>query len=83
MESAKVNLSDLSGEYTIAEAKKLISTIDERILASLYLDYVNNFLTVEKFAEHYRFTENHANNVINKGRRAHEKQVRERKEEKH
>ena len=33
-----------------------------------FIDYVNNFLTVECFAEHYGFTISEANNVINIGR---------------
>ena len=35
----------------------------------LYLDYVNNFLTVKRFAEHYNMSENYANHIIEVGRR--------------
>ena len=35
----------------------------------MYLDYVNNFLTVEKFAEHYGITEEKANEIIEEGSR--------------
>lgn len=31
---------------------------------TLYLDYVNNFLTVEVFAEYYNITEEQANLII-------------------
>lgn len=34
----------------------------------MYLDYWNNFLTVERFAEYYGITEEQAINIINKGK---------------
>lgn len=34
----------------------------------MYLDYVNNFLTVSRFAEYYGITEKRANKIINKQR---------------
>ena len=34
----------------------------------MYLDYINNFLTVEKFAEHYNISEKQANSIIESGR---------------
>jgi len=37
----------------------------------MYLDYVNNFLTVAKFAEHYQITEKKAIEIINKGKQEH------------
>ncbi len=40
-------------------------------LQQMYLDYVNNFLTVEKFAEHYNISNNEANKVIIAGELAH------------
>jgi uncharacterized protein (DUF433 family) len=44
-------------------------------LADLYLEWVNNYLTVEKFAEHYQLTEEDALNILNYGRRYHAKRV--------
>jgi hypothetical protein len=38
-------------------------------LESAYLDYVNNFLSVRKFADHYGLTENEANIIIDAGRK--------------
>lgn len=38
----------------------------------LYLDYVNNFLTIEKFAEHYNMDEKHAKRLIDLGKDIHE-----------
>lgn len=35
---------------------------------SMYLDYFNNYLTVDKFADCYNITISKANQIINKGR---------------
>ena len=40
----------------------------------MYLDYVNNFLTVEKFAEYYNISVNEAINIIELGRLRFEKE---------
>jgi|TARA_Y100000590_G_scaffold84148_1_gene93966 hypothetical protein len=37
-------------------------------LEKMYLDYVNNFLTVTRFAEYYGITVKDANEIINLGR---------------
>lgn len=34
----------------------------------MYFDYVNNFLTVEKFAEHYQITIQEAERIITENR---------------
>jgi hypothetical protein len=39
---------------------------------ALYLDWVNNFLTVTKFAEHYQLTEDAAEELIAWGALVHE-----------
>jgi hypothetical protein len=44
-------------------------------LMDLYLDWVNNFLTVERFAEYYELSLERAHRVINLGRTLHEKRV--------
>jgi hypothetical protein len=36
--------------------------------AEIYLDFVNNFLTVEKFAEHYGMTEKEAQALIDRNK---------------
>jgi hypothetical protein len=41
----------------------------------MYLDYVNNFLSVEKFAEYYRLTVEQAHYVIDSGRKCQESEV--------
>jgi len=42
------------------------------ILSELYLDYVNNYLTVEKFAEHHEVSFFMAMQIIEEGRAIHE-----------
>lgn len=41
----------------------------------LYLDYVNNFLTVSRFAEYYGMTEEHAEEIIYVGRKINNKEA--------
>lgn len=36
--------------------------------AELYADYINNFLTIEKWAEHYQMTSLQANDIATLGR---------------
>ena len=48
-------------------------TIEKR--RELYLDWVNNFLTVAYFAEYYDISESEAQEVINSGRKIHERTV--------
>lgn len=42
---------------------------DRDKIVELYLDWVNNFLTVEKFADYYMITVKRANKIINQGRK--------------
>lgn len=37
-------------------------------LEAVYLDWVNNFLSIGRFAEHYGLTEEQAHNIINIGK---------------
>ena len=37
-------------------------------IIEMYLDYFNNFLTVERFAEYYNISEKKADKIINLGR---------------
>ena len=41
--------------------------IHDRLIL-MYLDYWNNFLTVDSFAEHYNIDRNKAFNIIERGR---------------
>lgn len=44
-------------------------------LKVLYLDWVNNWLTLEAFATHHNVSTAYAKSLINKGRRYHEEDV--------
>ena len=46
-------------------------------LEVLYLDYFNNFLTVEKFAEFYGMSTNKALKLIELGRKINNERIRE------
>lgn len=45
------------------------SKLADKFCEKVYLDYVNNFLTVSKFASYYGITEQEAVNFINNERR--------------
>jgi hypothetical protein len=47
-------------------------TIEQRKLESIYLDWVNNFLTLERFAEVYGISKEDANTLIEIGRKLNE-----------
>lgn len=40
-----------------------------------FLDYFNNFITLEKFAEYYGISESAAKKIIDAGREMHENEV--------
>lgn len=44
-------------------------------LAIFYLQYLNDFLTVEKFAAHHGMSEQDAQDLLNLGRKFHEEAV--------
>lgn len=44
-------------------------------LANMFLDWFNNFLTIERFASYYEVDEEKARRIIEIGRRIHEKRV--------
>ena len=44
----------------------------------MYLDWVNNFLTIERFAEWYNIGEEQAAVIISAGRKIHHQRVNER-----
>lgn len=45
-------------------------------LRELYLDYVNNYLTVDKFAEHHELHSTDARRLLSLGKILHEDYVR-------
>jgi hypothetical protein len=48
----------------------------ERTNADIYLEYVNDFITIERMAEYYEVTEEKLGNIIHKGRQEHEENVK-------
>lgn len=62
------NVEKYSGANTTAHV------IKETELISQYVDYFNNFLTIERFAEYYAYPIDTAKYVINKGRELNNKQ---------
>jgi hypothetical protein len=44
-------------------------------LADLYLDWVNNFLTIEKFSEYYGLDEDDAKQLLVLAKKCHEQRV--------
>ena len=51
-----------------------------KFLQDIFLDWINNYLTVEVFAEHNELTINEATILIELGRSVHERLVAEYKE---
>lgn len=45
----------------------------KRVILDMYMDYWQDFLTVERFAEYYDISEEKAERVIAIGRRIHDK----------
>ena len=41
---------------------------EQKWIEKMYLDYFNNFLTVERFADYYSMSMEQAHEIINKGR---------------
>jgi hypothetical protein len=50
-------------------------TIDDK-LKDMYLDYVNNFLTISAFASAYFVNEDEARSLIKIGKRLHEDSIK-------
>jgi len=44
-------------------------------LADLYLDWVNNFLTIERFAEYYGLDDDDAKALLEIAKKSHEQRV--------
>ena len=45
------------------------------ILADLYLDWVNNFLTIERFSEYYGLDEEDSKELLKLAKKCHEQRV--------
>jgi len=57
---------------------KALKTAYEEYLDFIFMDWFNNFLTVERFAEYYNLKIEQAKKVIDTGREIHDKRVNER-----
>jgi hypothetical protein len=44
-------------------------------LADVYLDWVNNFLTIERFSEYYGLEEDDARKLLEVAKKSHEQRV--------
>ena len=62
--------------FYVTEDQVSVPVEDEK-LAALYLDWVNNFLTLEKFASHYGLSVEDAGLVIHRGRISHQRNIAE------
>ena len=47
----------------------------KRALVELYLEWVNDYLTMETMAEHHKLAEDDLRTLVSIGKRLHEKQV--------
>jgi len=52
-----------------------VKNIKDKTYIEMFLNYLNDFLTVEVFAEYYGMTISQANTTINIGRMQHNKNV--------
>ena len=57
------------------ELKGIRKLYNNSKLKEMYLDYVNNFITVDKFSCHYDLKYNDALHVINLGKSIHETDI--------
>lgn len=44
-------------------------------LQEWYLDFVNNYLTIEKWAEHHQVSVKEANDILSLGKKLHENRL--------
>ena len=58
----------------IGECMKEIKYLRD-YLADLYLDWVNNFLTIERFSEYYGLDEDDARDLLKLAKKCHEQRV--------
>jgi len=64
-------MKQVESVFAVTKTQGLITiqqTLKESELITLYLDYVNNFLTVDRFAEYYSYPKSTAMYIIEKGK---------------
>lgn len=58
-------------KYSLSFIKVLTNELvqyDAKVLNEFYLDYFNNFLTIDRFAEYYNFTRYEASKILDLGK---------------
>lgn len=58
-------------KYSLSFIKSLTQELvqyDAKALNEFYLDYFNNFLTIDRFAEYYNFTRYEASKILDLGK---------------
>ena len=55
---------------------KILNMTANKYFRTAYLDYFNNYLTIEKYAEHNGISTADAKKLIDAGRKYHEKHVK-------
>ena len=51
------------------------NTVTKKSIHNFYLDYVNNFITVEKMADYYEMSIEDCRYLIDLGRKIHNKEI--------
>ena len=64
----KLNANHLGLKWVSLYGYKKIGIIDKESKKEMFLDWFNNFLSNERFAEHYQINQNTATRIINEAR---------------
>ena len=64
----KLNDNHLGLRWVSLYGGKRIGIIDKEAKKEMFLDWFNNFLSTERFAEYYQINKNTAIRIINEGR---------------
>ena len=72
----QIGLSIQLKDTSLQEYKSFTKEAD-KYLQTIFLDWFNNFLTYEKFAEHYEISIERAEKLIEEARTIHERLVKE------
>lgn len=73
----KLRLHDKANGGNDTQIDDLVASLSYKIYQYCYLDYVNNYLTVWKFANDYGVSKEHAELLIDLGKKSHEMSVKE------
>ena len=59
----------LGSQWVRLDGQKRIAIIDKESKIEMYLSWWNNFVSTDRFAEHYQISESVAIKIINEGRK--------------